>query len=162
MWREAARQYVAVGKVKRYAKLMRDDRPVDLFHVHSSPVDLPAGLPVVSRPECDEEALHASTHCILNQPFVDMVATGVEFAWLSCYAATWFCWRLLEELDQLQVSETFPHSAWGADSTVVALLWLQDQAMERTYNCGKRHAAPTIGSSLHSDSDTDNPHGKYS
>jgi hypothetical protein len=34
-----------------------------------------------------------SVQHILKQLFTYMVVTGVEFAWLSCYKATWLAWR---------------------------------------------------------------------
>ena len=117
-WRQAAMRFISVAQVERFAKVVRDGRPVDLVTEYSKePPD------VLSR----------SVHAMLDQPWTHMVVTGVEFSWLSCYYYTWIAWRSHDDPTRLRLSQPFRHDTDGNGGITVlaALAWLQDQALSR-------------------------------
>ena len=86
---------------------------------------------------------HISVRWMLNQLYTYMVSTGVEFGFLSCFYFTWIAWRPLSSPDCLQLSGPFKHdtsAASGGITTIAALSWIQDLAMERTIGQAIRHA----------------------
>jgi hypothetical protein len=80
---------------------------------------------------------------MLNQLYTYMVLTGVEFGFLSCFYFTWIAWRPLSSPDCLHLSGPFKHdtsAASGGVTTMAALSWIQDLAMQRTIGQAIRHA----------------------
>ena len=119
-----ALRFFSVAHVKRFAKLMRDGRPVDLVTEYSKQ---------------PPDALSRSVRAMLDQLWTYMVVTGVEFSWLSCYYYTWIAWRSHDDPTQLRLSQPFRHDTDGDSggiTVMAALAWLQDQTLSRL---GLRH-----------------------
>ena len=113
-----------VSEVKRLGKLVNaDGNPLDLHKLFMEG--------------------HKSVRRMLNQLYTYMVLTGVEFGFLSCFYFTWIAWRPLSSPDCLHLSGPFRHdtsAASGGVTTMAALSWIQDLAMERTIGQAIRHA----------------------
>lgn len=85
----------------------------------------------------------------MRQLFTYMVATGVEYGWLSCWEATWLAWRPLDKPGCLRLSRPFLYdtSSPGRATTMAALSWLHAAAMD-SWVAGRRHAFSTEGVSF--------------
>lgn len=118
------RRIALVSELKRLGKLVdADGNPLDLHRLSREG--------------------NASVCRMLDQLFTYMVLTRVEFGWLSCFYFTWLAWRPLSDPDCLHLSKPFRHdtsAVSGGVTTMAALSWMQDLAMERTIRQGIRHS----------------------
>jgi hypothetical protein len=113
----ATNNYYCVGEAKQCGKLFPGDHPVDLVGLFND-----SGNPG-----------HNSVRFMLQQLYVYMVITRVQFGFLSCYCCTWLAWRSLEAPNCLQLSGPYLQSSSSPDVTSTgALSWMQDQALRAT------------------------------
>lgn len=82
-WQDLVKRFVAVGELKRFSKLFRNDKPLDLFALFNMPAIGP------------NAKLIRSIGRIIRKLFTYIALSGSEFAFFSCYKATWIFQRPL-------------------------------------------------------------------
>lgn len=131
-WDAQVRPYAAVAELKIPEKLCRSD---------GQP------LPLVSLFKKKEPSRQAtSVRRILRQLFTRMAATGVPYAWLSCYEYTWLAWWPIGEPSCLRLSRPFKRdtAAPGGTTAIAALSWLHKVALD-SWSAGHRHPFKSEG-----------------
>jgi hypothetical protein len=121
--------YALVSEEKRYAKIFRKSKPLDLVQKY--------------------RAEDRSTRAMVDQVYTYMVVTRAEFALFSCYFGVYGAWRPTDQPGTLLMSGCFLHSTKGPDATAMGLAaFVQEQVLKYTISGRRVHQPNTDWPSL--------------